>query len=77
MLNRYPGATDTEISALETRLKSTLPPSYRNFLTASNGWCKLDNMIDRLLSTQEVDWLASKDQEGINAWMSGVEMGGG
>jgi len=72
----YPGATDTEISTVEARLETTLPPSYRNFLAASNGWQKLDIMIDRLLSNQEIDWLASKNQEFIDGWMTGIEIGG-
>ncbi|KAB8330513.1 SMI1/KNR4 family protein [Scytonema tolypothrichoides VB-61278] len=73
----YPGAIHTEIPSVEARLETTLPPSYRNFLAASNGWQKLDNMIDRLLSTQEIDWLASRNQELIDGWMTGIEIGSG
>ena len=34
----YPGATQDEIAAAETRLGVTFPPSYREFLQVSNGW---------------------------------------
>ncbi|MEH1937938.1 MAG: SMI1/KNR4 family protein [Nostoc sp.] len=33
----YPGATEEEIVATEARLNVTFPPSYREFLKASNG----------------------------------------
>ncbi len=73
----YPGATDTEISTVEATLKTTLPSSYRSFLKVSNGWQKIDNMIGKLFSIQEVNWLASRNQELIDGWMNGVELGGG
>ncbi|WP_193199652.1 SMI1/KNR4 family protein [Nostoc sp. MG11] len=73
----YPGATNDEISIAEARLKTTLPPSYRSFLVMSNGWPRLDVLVDRLWSIQEVEWLASRNQELIDAWMTGVEIGGG
>jgi SMI1 / KNR4 family (SUKH-1) len=73
----YAGATDTEISAVEERLEITLPPSYRSFLAASNGWLNLDNLSGKLLSTQDINWLALRKQEVINDWIAGVEMGGG
>ena len=34
----YPGATEEQIMNLETRLGRKLPPSYRAFLKASNGF---------------------------------------
>lgn len=73
----YRGATDAEISATEARLETSLPASYRSFLAVSNGWRRLDDLIDRLWSTQEVEWLASRNQQLINAWTSGVAIAGG
>lgn len=72
----YPGASDAEISVTEARLQTTLPFSYRSFLVVSNGWRKLDDLIDRLWSIQEVGWLASRNQELIDAWTTGVAIGG-
>jgi hypothetical protein len=34
----FAGATEAEIQALQQRLGVQLPPSYRDFLAASNGW---------------------------------------
>lgn len=72
----YSRATETDISTAEARLKTTFPPSYRSFLAASNGWQKLNDMINKLFSTQEVDWLAARNQELIDAWITGSEIGG-
>lgn len=73
----YPGAAEAEIADAETRLETTFPPSYRNFLAVSNGWLKLDGLIGRLWSTQEIEWLAARNQELIDAWTTGVAIGGG
>lgn len=72
----YPGATEADISEAETRLGTTFPPYYRNFLAVSNGWLKLDDITDRLWSVQEIEWLAAKNQELIDAWMIGVATAG-
>jgi hypothetical protein len=34
----YPGATESQIVAAETRLGKIFPPDYRQFLALSNGW---------------------------------------
>lgn len=73
----YLPATDAEIEQAQTRLNIKFPPSYCNFLKVSNGWRKLDDFIDRLLSIQEIEWLAQTDQELIDAWTTGVALGGG
>lgn len=72
----YPGATEAEIAEAQARLGTTFPPSYRNFLAVSNGWLKLDDLTDRLWSAQDIEWLAAKNQELIDAWMTGVATGG-
>jgi hypothetical protein len=73
----YLPATDPEIDQAQTRLNTRFPPSYRNFLTVSNGWQKLDVLLGRLFSTQEIEWLAQTNQEVIDAWTTGVAIGGG
>ena len=54
----YPGATDKQITKLETRLKRQLPPSYREFLKVTNGWRQTakddDSFSHKLWSTDEV-----------------------
>jgi hypothetical protein len=70
-------AADAEIDEAQARLNTKFPPSYRNFLRVSNGWRKLDELIGRLDSTQEIEWLAQRNQEFIDAWVTGVALGGG
>ncbi len=65
------GATEAEILQLEQRLGISLPPSYRTFLLCSNGWVILNDDC-QLLSTQQVDWFAARNQVWIDAW---VDMG--
>jgi cell wall assembly regulator SMI1 len=50
-----PPASEVDIKSLEERLGKQLPPSYRNFLLASNGWTFMEGYT--LLNIQEVDWL--------------------
>ncbi|MGJ3249629.1 MAG: SMI1/KNR4 family protein [Elainellaceae cyanobacterium] len=62
------GAAEEEILELETRLGMKLPPSYRTFLSYSNGWFLL-NECSVLLSTHEVNWFAARNQNWIDAWV--------
>lgn len=52
----YAGASEEELSAVEARLGMILPPSYKHFLRASNGWRFYSLRIGRFWSTQEVQW---------------------
>ncbi|MER7760167.1 SMI1/KNR4 family protein [Streptomyces sp. NPDC097619] len=52
-----PGATPAALAAAEERLGRRLPPSYRAFLAASDGW-RVDQTagVYRLGGVAEVDW---------------------
>ena len=50
-------ATRDEIAAVETRLGLRLPPSYRRFLEASNGWRWAGEFVTELCSTESVGLL--------------------
>ena len=63
-----PGATEAQLQALEARLGVTLPPSYRAFLQVSNGWGRTTPFIDRLWSSEEVDWFAVRNQDWVDVW---------
>lgn len=65
----FTGATETQIMQTEQRLGRSLPPSYREFLKFSNGWRVLNFTIERLWSTDEVDWFAKKNQRTIDEWL--------
>ena len=64
----YPGATEEQLRQAEARLGRQLPPSYRAFLQASNGWRQTGPFIWRLWSTEEVDWFAARNREWIDAY---------
>lgn len=63
-----PGVTEAELAQLEERLHYKLPPSYRAFLTASNGFGPISYFIYNLYSADEVDWLAVKDAFLVEIW---------
>jgi SMI1 / KNR4 family (SUKH-1) len=67
----FPGASEAEIQAAESRLKTRLPPSYREFLKVSNGWRITTPFIDRVWSVQEVEWFKERHQDWIDAWREG------
>jgi len=69
----YPGATEEELATAEDRLGVSLPPSYRAFLSLTNGWRTVDLFVQQLWSTEEIEWLAVLDQDGIDAWRMGEE----
>jgi hypothetical protein len=60
----WPPATPEEILAEERRLGMPLPPSYRAFLSVSNGW-ELFGFVDLVLQVQEIDWYRNADPEGL------------
>lgn len=67
----YPGAPPAAIEWAEARLGATLPPSYRAFLMASNGWRDAGSFVQKLWSTDEIAWLATRHRERIDAWLEG------
>lgn len=71
----YDGASETEIVAAEARLGITLPPSYRMFLTESNGWRNCGPFIYDLWSCADVRWFAEGNQEWIDAYVHPEENG--
>jgi len=64
-----PGATEEQIQAAEARLGCQFPPSYRTFLTVSNGWAHLDYFHWNLWPTNEVDWFRVRNQDWIDAYV--------
>jgi hypothetical protein len=64
----YPGASEDEIAAVEKRLGRTLPPSYRSFLKASNGWMQTGHFIDDLWPVDQLEWHRNFDPQSIAIW---------
>ncbi|MFI8201395.1 SMI1/KNR4 family protein [Streptomyces sp. NPDC085937] len=51
-----PPASEAEVADAERRLGTRLPPSYREFLLASNGWSLRDDSIHQLGAAHEIGW---------------------
>jgi SMI1 / KNR4 family (SUKH-1) len=65
-----PGATEDQITNLEARLGKSLPPSYRAFLKASNGFQQPGVLVPRLLTVDEIEWFRVKSLDTIDMWRS-------
>ncbi|MBA2714097.1 MAG: SMI1/KNR4 family protein [Rubrobacteraceae bacterium] len=65
----FDGATEREIHALESRLGVRLPPSYRSFLSTSNGWRLPGPSVYDLWPTTRVAWFAETNQDWIDAYV--------
>jgi SMI1 / KNR4 family (SUKH-1) len=68
----FPGATDAQIAVVESRLGVKLPPSYSEFLKATNG---LLQPFDYVASyggdfwpVEEIDWFRVRNAEWIEAY---------
>jgi len=71
-----PGASEMQISQAEARLGIRLPPSYRAFLQASDGWFTGTDATSRLFPIQETDWFALRFPDVLRAWLTGYQMNG-
>jgi hypothetical protein len=69
-----PGASEVQISQAEARLGIRLPPSYRAFLLASDGWFTGTDATSRLFSIQETDWFTLRFSDILQAWLTGYHM---
>jgi len=63
-----PPATQNQMAAAEKHIGIALPPSYRSFLEVANGWHRLTDSIDRLLSTEQIDWFRRDNKSWIAAF---------
>lgn len=59
----YEPATDESIRRAEQRLGTTLPPTYREFVRASNGWQWAGRFIARVRPVEEVEWFVSHNRD--------------
>lgn len=61
----FEGATEAQIVAAETRLGIRFPPSYRTFLSVSNGWPVMWHSVEpgELWSTEQIRWTREQDPQ--------------
>ena len=66
----FEGATEEQIMKAETRLGVKFPPSYRAFLSVSNGWPLMWGSIEpgQLWSTKDIRWARDQDPELLAIW---------
>jgi cell wall assembly regulator SMI1 len=67
----YPVATQEEIAQAEARLGSALPPSYRTFLTVTNGWRRTTHLVARVQPVSEIGWYRDVAPEALAGWLEG------
>lgn len=74
----YPPASPAQLAAAEARLAQALPPSYRQFLQATNGWRLVGiPTVTRLLPVEETEWMARRHRAWIEAWETGYRAASG
>ncbi len=64
----YPGATETQITRVEARLGTVLPPSYHAFLKITNGWRQTSLFSNKLWSIEDIEWFVVRHQAWIDAF---------
>jgi hypothetical protein len=68
----FPGADETALLAAEARLGCRLPPSYRAFLTCTNGLRQPLAFVPagggHFRSAEEIDWFRVQNQDWIDAF---------
>lgn len=67
-------ASESEILRAEARLGLKLPPSYRSFLSVSNGWSPFNSFVTRLLPVQEIDRYRILDPNGFASFERAREL---
>lgn len=70
----YAGANGDDIVKVEQDLGITLPPSYKAFLTTTNGWRQIamDAQAGRMFSVSEIAWFKDLYPQSLQAWLSGT-----
>jgi HEAT repeat protein len=64
----FPAATASVLASLEERLGVKLPPSFRYFLQASDGFRVVSPFIYRLRSTNDLDWFRVENQNWVETY---------
>ncbi len=64
----FQSASEQDVTELEKKIHLHLPPSYRQFLLATNGWQQIGKFVYRLLPANEVDWFRMNNQDWIEAY---------
>jgi len=75
-LDKFPanaGASEVQLAAAEERLKIKLPPSYRTFLSASNGWKFASDMTPVIRPVEKIRWFRKEHKDWYEAYQMCAE----
>jgi HEAT repeat protein len=75
-LDKFPanaGASEDQLAAVEERLKIKLPPSYRTFLNACNGWKFASGMIPIIRPVEQIRWFRKERKDWYEAYQMSAE----
>jgi len=67
------GASEQQLTAVESRLGIKLPPSYRAFLKASNGWRFAAKNTPILRAVEEIRWFRKEHKDWYEAYKMSAE----
>lgn len=67
------GASEEQLAAVEERLKIKLPPSYRTFLSASNGWKFASEMTPVIRPVEKIGWFRKEHKDWYEAYQMTTE----
>jgi hypothetical protein len=67
------GASEEQLLKAEGRLKIKLPPSYRAFLAASNGWQNASREVPVLKPIEKIRWFKREHREWVQAYLDPMQ----
>jgi hypothetical protein len=68
-----PASSEERLSAVEEKLKIKLPPSYRTFLLATNGWSKASREVPVLRSVENIRWFKKEHRDWVQAYVDPMQ----
>jgi hypothetical protein len=69
--DRHPPAEVAAVQEAETRIGRPLPPSYREFLSVSDGWPACAAFVSALRTAATVGWFRDLESEWYDIWRDG------
>ena len=67
------GASEDQLAAAEARMKIKLPPSYRTFLSACNGWKFAGEMTPIIRPVEKIRWFRKEHKDWYEAYQMSAE----
>lgn len=68
-----PSASEQQLQKAEERLKIKLPPSYRAFLGACNGWRQASESVPVIRAVEDIRWFRKEHRDWYEAYQMSAE----